>query len=164
MKELIRKIYAIILTIILVIILAAGVLLIISYKNNGDNMLNQPASTVNSTYNNDSSNNIKSTENYLTKDKTTQDFSLILDKMHDENITKEEMISLINDLDNLYRDIEYYNQFNVDEHVSRLTYRLRDIVNSTNNLADSREDINEILDVLEKDCNELKEIPNKHED
>lgn len=164
MKELIRKIFVISLIIILTILLAAGVLLIITYKDTDNVKITEPLSTVNSTSNYNINSDTNPVEIYLTKDKTTQDFSLILDKMRDENITKEEIISLIDDLDNLYNSIEYYNQFNVDEHVSRLTYRLRDIVNSTNNLAESREDINEILDVLERDCNELKEIPNKHED
>ena len=99
----------------------------------------------------------------MTKEETVDTLGTLLTELRNESLTKEQMLDIINRIHGIFADIEYYNQYNVDEHVSRLLFQLENIIQSSSNLAESRQDINDILDTLDKDYKELKEIPNKHE-
>lgn len=99
----------------------------------------------------------------MTKEETAETLGTFLAKLRDENLTKEQMLDDINKIHDIFANIEYYNQYNVDEHVSRLLFQLENIIQNSSNLEESRQDINDILDTLDKDYKELKEIPNKHE-
>lgn len=152
MKKLIRNIFVIVLMISLIGILAVGAL---ALKSGNTQIQPRQAGNI----------DIKTSDGEvtMTKEETAETLGTFLAELRDENLTKEQMLDDINKIHDIFADIEYYNQYNVDEHVSRLLFQLENIIQNSSNLEESRQDINDILDTLDKDYKELKEIPNKHE-
>ena len=152
MKKLIRNIFVIVLMISLIGILAVGAL---ALKSGNTQIQPRQAGNI----------DIKTSDGEvtMTKEETAETLGTFLAKLRDENLTKEQMLDDINKIHDIFANIEYYNQYNVDEHVSRLLFQLENIIQNSSNLEESRQDINDILDTLDKDYKELKEIPNKHE-
>ena len=152
MKKLIRNIFVITLMISLVGVLMVGAIALASGKSEVNKW---EAGNI----------GVKSSEGEvtMTKEETVDTLGTLLTELRNESLTKEQMLDIINRIHGIFADIEYYNQYNVDEHVSRLLFQLENIIQSSSNLSESRQDINDILDTLDKDYKELKEIPNKHE-
>lgn len=153
MKKLIRNIFVIVLMISLIGLLMIGALVL---KSGKAEVHKEPTSNIDV--------KISDGEVTMTKEETADTLGTLLAELRDESLTKEQMLDIINKIHDIFADIEYYNQYNVDEHVSRLLFQLENIIQNSSNLAESRQDINDILDTLDKDYKELKEIPNKHED